>query len=521
MTLMLTYADETFIGRCDFDSRHIFQGAGFRWDKGSKVWYTRELRVATRLRAFADSRALKELNRHLLSYSPWASRIPYPPHLTPYPFQIEKAVPFILARNRCYAGMAPGTGKTICAIMALNALFEAGEIDCALYVCPPFLMANVESEFEKWATFDYRMSRYSNDVRRKEFYHANVVIMPDSLLSADKRTKAIDGRLRTFTHNWLTVSRGALIVDEAHRFKNEESQRSIALYEGLLPHFERAVFMSGTPMPNRPMELFAVLHHAAPEIIDFRNKFEYGRYYCAGYKTQFGWDFTGASHQAELIPVIKEKFLLRIKKEDVLKDLPPKTEAVVFLSADYPAKLAALEKQILSQHSPQDVLKSALDSPHVATYRRMLGEIKTPKALEFIRGVLEDSDESLLVFAHHKDVVSALEEGLTKYKPLVIAGHVGSDERFRRAKLFQQDSRYRVLISNIQAGGVGFNLTKATRVIFVEYSWVPAENEQAIDRAHRIGQKGNVFAMYLVYRNSLDAKILHEVLHKQKVTGRL
>lgn len=412
-------------------------------------------------------------------------------------------------------------GKTPTAIMIANALLKANVIERVLYVCPPFLMTNVSAELERWSTFDLNLARYSNDKTKPIPYAQNVVLFPDSLFSIEKRTGKVDVRIQNFLNNWLMLSRGLIIIDEAHRFKNERTQRSLALYKGVLPHFARAVFMSGTPMPNSPIELYPVLSNAAPETIDFKTRFEYGLKYCGAHKTQFGWKFDGATNQGELTKNVRAKFLLRIKKRDVLTELPPKTEAVVFLDANYPAKLAELEAEVLRKYSPRDLMHSQLGDEHVATYRRELGFIKAPKAAEFIRGVLEDSGESLLVFAHHKEVVEYLKEELRHYDPLVIAGYVPTEERARRAELFQKSNKHRVLILNIQAGGIGFNLTKASRVIFVEYSWVPAENEQAIDRAHRIGQTENVFAQYLVYRHSLDAKMMLSVLHKQKVTGKL
>jgi len=518
--IKLTFKNGLFLGRSSFGSRNVFQNSGFRFSTESKMWYTKSSKIAWGLREHADEYALRELSRNFIIYSPWAHAIPYPKELTPYPFQTQAAC-YALARNRSYLGMDPGTGKTPTAIMIANALLQANVIDRVLYVCPPFLMTNVSAELERWSTFDLNLARYSNDKTKPIPYAQNVVLFPDSLLSMDKRTKDIDTRIRNFLNNWLMLARGLIIIDEAHRFKNERTQRSLALYKGVLPHFARAVFMSGTPMPNSPIELYPVLSSAAPETIDFKTRFEYGLKYCGAHKTQFGWKFDGATNQGELTKNVREKFLLRIKKRDVLTELPPKTEAVVFLDANYPAKLAELEVEVLRKYSPRDLMHSQLGDEHVATYRRELGFIKTPKAAEFIRGVLEDSGESLLVFAHHKEVVESLKEELRHYEPLVIAGYVPTEERARRAELFQKSNKHRVLILNIQAGGIGFNLTKASRVIFVEYSWVPAENEQAIDRAHRIGQTENVFAQYLVYRHSLDAKMMLSVLHKQKVTGKL
>jgi len=120
-----------------------------------------------------------------------------------------------------------------------------------------------------------------------------------------------------------------------------------------------------------------------------------------------------------------------------------------------------------------------------------------------------------LIFAIHKEVIGILKDGLEKFKPLIITGDTGMSERAKRVAAFQAGES-RVFIGNIQASGTGFTLTKATRVIFAEFSYVPAENLQAMDRAHRIGQHENVLVQYLVFKDSVDATVMQSILKKNK-----
>lgn len=499
--MRLVFTGTQFVCRCTYEERHLPKDAGFRWDREGKCWYTPSHGVASRLVQFADEAAKKEIDRILLTKQDWAGAIPHPPSLTPKPFQINQAVPFALARNRSYLALDPGLGKTICAALIYNATNEP-----MVYVCPPFLLGNVEEELRKWCVGSPRIARYGRD----DLEGAQIILVPDSLLSRERTKVEVVGL--------ISDEAATLIVDEAHRYKNDTAERTKALFDGFVPNFSKVVFLSGTPMPNRPMELYPLLSNCAPELIGFMNKFEFGRRYCAGYRSKWGWDFTGASNVQELAGKVIGTFMLRLRKKDVLPELPPKTEELVFIDDELPPVLADMNKKILEKHSPEDLMKGKIGEEHVATYRRKLGEAKLPGAVAYIKFLLEQGEESLLVFAHHRDVVSGLEHALRAFDPLVIMGDVDKDERFRRAKEFQSNPKRRLLILNIAAGGVGFNLTKATRVIFVEFAWTPGDNDQAIDRAHRIGQEEKVLAQYLVHRNSIDRDVMEVILRKKQIT---
>jgi SWI/SNF-related matrix-associated actin-dependent regulator 1 of chromatin subfamily A len=261
-----------------------------------------------------------------------------------------------------------------------------------------------------------------------------------------------------------------------------------------------------------------------PHLIDHINYIEFGKTYCAGFyiSNKARWDFTGASNMPALALRIKDVFMLRIRKSEVLKDLPPKIEQVVMLAADLPPTLLKMEKSLRARPLT-DLMRPVITAAagetdlHLASYRRLLGVHKIPLVLSFIKSVLEDSPECALVFCQHREVAAALVEGLQDFRPLLIVGDTPTSERQRVVDNFQNPhSLCRVLIGNIQAMGVGFTLTRATRVIFAEFSYVPGENTQAADRAHRIGQKKSVVVNYCVYKNSLDRYILSALQKKSE-----
>lgn len=431
---------------------------------------------------------IKSLDKEPKSSNYW------PEGLKPMKHQLE-AVEWVLSRKRSYLALDPGLGKTIVAALVANRTKAH-----IFYVCPPFLTQNTNAEFDKW-TFEKKL-----------------FLLPDSMIAKKDKLRSFEIEVDLIERK---KEKKILIIDEAHRFKNGKAQRSYALYYSIFKKFQndQVIFMSGTPMPNsRPMELWPVIQHAAYEVFGM-NKFSYGLKFCGGYKDTFGWKFDGFSNKQEFKQKIFSKFMLRQKKE--LLDLPPKMEGLLTVGEGMPPVVSKVEKKILEHYSPEDLIEGRIKQLHgkvdlhIATYLRLLGEYKLKYVLPYIESLLEETHENLLIFAVHKDTISKLEGHLKKYDPLVITGDVHKDKRQGLVNEFQTNKARRVFIGNIQACGVGFTLTKATRVLFVEFSWVDGENQQASDRAHRIGQHQSVLVQYVVLKDSFDRTRMEVLLKKR------
>lgn len=482
-------------------SYDLARDRGFKFNSIEKIWFTDSIEIASRLRHLADDKAKKELSRFIAEDRPWTGSIIHPEGLKPFDFQID-AAKWALTRPKSYMALEAGLGKTIVACLVYNSTKQR-----VVYVCPPFLLGNVANEFKKWCGVE--VTRFDELLTDKwKDKDIEVVLIPDSMIYKIPTLKIISKLSKLFP---------TIIVDEAHRFKSRDAKRTKALFS-VSRKFKRQIFMSGTPMPNRPMELYPVLKVTAPHTIGHKNYFQYGVRYCDGFQDEFGWDFSGASNLKELSTNIKKDFMLRIRKDEVLKELPPKIETLVMFDGKMPKELSGLEKEILKEHTLED-LGTVIGDTHLSTYLRQVGTAKVKPSAKIIRDFLDSSGESILVFGVHKEAIRLLSEELKTFDPIIITGDVDKDERFKRAELFQKDKSRRLMILNIQAGGVGFNLTKATRVIFFETTWVPADLDQAADRAHRIGQKDFVNVLYLCFVDSLDSIMLTRILEKRKVTG--
>lgn len=495
--MKLIFDGSSFIALCAFSEKEIPKQSGFLWNTFLKRWETRSPVIAVRLRQYADENARKKIDRLFLSSSPWPHGIQTTSvnkNLTLKPYQ-ERAVRFALEQNKTYLALDPGLGKTAIAA-TIRRHFPK---HFAAYICPPFLENTVKNEFKTWC--DKNLHTY---------------IFPD--------TKIHRPSVLEFIKDMTEVRSSILFIDEAHRFKEDTSRRTEYLFNHIVPLFDRVVYLSGTPMPNRPIELYSILNASASEVIDFKTKQEFGVRYCAGFveTLRFGfrekrvWNFKGASNVEELGAKIKERFMLRIRKEEVLPELPPKTEGLIVLGDKLPLKIAKLEKYVLNNLGEEDLVREEVtDSEYLATYRRELGKYKVDDALPVIRDILLETDDCLLIFAIHKEVVALLSEGLKDYKHIIITGDTPAHKRHELVDDFQKNDSIRFVLGNIDACGIGYTMTKASRVLFVEFAYTPGANDQAADRTHRIGQHKNVLVQYFVFGNSLDMRVLEINLRKK------
>jgi SWI/SNF-related matrix-associated actin-dependent regulator 1 of chromatin subfamily A len=475
---------------------------------------TANIQEAVRFRKHADNKAERIFKKLMLRRKPLPSGGLLSP-ITLLKFQEEKGVPFILSRNRSYLAHQPGLGKTAQAIVAVN---TAGG-NCFI-VAPSFLKVTWAREITKWSYEPFPSIQIVPETsKRQEMdWSARFVICSDSMLIKpwviDELAK------RTFKF---------FFIDEAQRFKNHESSRTTALFggrtkkvksPGLIYKSEYVCALSGTPMLNRPIELWSLLYGMAPETIDFMPMQDYGFRFCGPWTDERGhWHFTGSSREDELNKRIMTNFMQRIRKEDVLKDLPEKVREVIFIDEDLRLKeLKDLDRKLL-----RALEKSAAEIPQslgeFAKLRHEIGLAKADWVAKFVSQYL-DEGESIILFAHHRDVVDHLAMGLSRYKPFIVNGGVDNARRTYYQDQFQS-GKCKLIVGNISAMNLGLTLTKATRVVFAEYDWTPANNEQAEDRAHRIGQHDSVFVQYIVLPNSLDERVLQRVLEKQETIGKV
>lgn len=420
------------------------------------------------------------------------------------PYQIE-GVRFALRRNKVLIADEMGLGKTLQALAFLQA---RKDLRPAVVVCPASLKLNWLRECEKFLEDCPENSAVVLSGRNPEKVRAGISIINYDILDA-----------------WVEYLKPkAVIGDEAHYIKNSKAARSKA-FKKICKKAEAILLLTGTPVLNRPIELFNLLNILAPH--EFNNYIAFGKRYCAGHQREVVvrgggrrliWDFSGRSHLDELNLRLKSTVMIRRLKKDVLTDLPPKRIAVI------PVEITNAESYLKAEEDfiewlMEKVRDGVYDGKRLSAalkaeamvkieYLKQIAALgKLKPAIEWIQDFLE-SGEKLVVFAHHREIINRLAKEFPGCA--VVAGD--SKDRMAQVDRFQNDPKCRLFIGSIQAAGVGLNLTAASNVAFLEYPWRPADFDQAIDRSHRLGQRSSVTAWCLVASadgvKTIDERIL-------------
>jgi len=323
--------------------------------------------------------------------------------------------------------------------------------------------------------------------------------------------------------DWLQkLNPQVLIIDECHYIKNRRTIRtkSIQKLAKKIPHI---ITISGTPLTNRPSELFTTLNLICPK--EFPSFWPYAHRYCKAQLRPWGWEFKGASNIRELHRKLKRLMMIRNLKKDVLKDLPDKIRSVIPLEIKNQKEYQEAENDFIKwltkkSTSKAEKAKHAEKLVQLGYLKRLAAELKMKQVLEWIDDFLEQSSGKLVVYSIHKKIIKQLHD---KYKNIsvVVDGSVSNKKRKIAIRSFQQNKKFRLFIGNIQAAGVGITLTAASTLLFAELDWVPGNMRQAEDRIHRIGQKNTAMIYYLVAKNTIEEKLCEIIQKKQRVLSQV
>lgn len=337
-----------------------------------------------------------------------------------------------------------------------------------------------------------------------------------------------------------------VVADESHKIKNPKAHRTQAFLRlvtgreeiprqrgqfrqvhDAVPH---VTFCTGTPMLNRPVELWTTVNTLAGWVPQFENFFNFASKFCNAHKTRWGWDFNGSSNEAEINTLLTETCMLRRLKQDVLKDLPPKTFVTVpleFDRAEYDAVAAAFEgsgawkqgMETLVRHGG-NAAKSDEAIVALGKCREIAAYAKLDNAVEWIMDFVEQG-EKLVVFAHHQRMVDQVAERLAAANigVRVIRGGVSLEQRAQAAQDFQTRNDVQVIVLNIASAGFGITLTAARACAFLQLPWTPGDLIQAADRVHRIGQQDNVTVYNLVAEGTVEEDMGELIMSKAAVSN--
>ena len=424
----------------------------------------------------------------------------------PRPFQF-RGIEFLEEhKGRGLIADEPGLGKTIQAIAWL--WLHRREVRPVLVVCPNSVKLNWQREFRKWTGLPKAAYQVLTGGRGKMGRVGWALIVNYDILH---RRKAQLQRLGL----------KAIVLDEAHYIKTRGAKRSKAVV-ALAKKVPHLVALTGTPVMNRPVEIFNTLRLIRPGL--FRNFWEFAQRYCRPKYNGFGWNFNGSSNRKELRRLLCSTVMIRRRKKDVLKELPAKTRSVVPMEIDNRREYDRAENDfrswIWSRGKSEKEQRRAISAEalvKVGVLKRLCAEGKMSSSIDWIEDLLE-TGEKLVVFAWHTSTLDSLEDAF-EGRVVRIDGGTSIVNRQEAVDQFQNSKGIRLFIGNIQAAGVGITLTAASHVAFLELPWSPSMLDQAEDRLHRIGQTRAVNVWYLLAPDSIEMKIMTLLDRKRRVVG--
>ncbi len=399
-----------------------------------------------------------------------------------------------------------GLGKTLQTIAVLLAAKEEGRGGTSLVVSPSSLVYNWLEEFEKFAPDMKVITITGNQEARQEklggWKNADVLITSYDLLKRD-------------IHLYEDIEFAYEIIDEAQYIKNH----STAAAKAVKVIKSRTRFaLTGTPIENRLSELWSIFDYLMPGFLYgydiFRKEME----------TPIAKN--GDDDAMKRLQRMTGPFILRRLKKDVLKDLPDKLEEIRYVQMEsaqrrvYDAQVVHMQAQIGKQ-SGEEFNQNKLQILAELTRLRQIccdptlcfenyneESAKLESCLELIQSAI-DGGHKILLFSQFTSMLEILQKrldglGIGYY---VITGSTSKEKRLQMVKAFNGDETPLFLIS-LKAGGVGLNLTGADVVIHYDPWWNIAAQDQATDRAHRIGQTKKVTVYKMITRNTVEEKIV-------------
>lgn len=417
-----------------------------------------------------------------------------------FPYQREGVLAINNFGGRALLADEMGLGKTI---QALSWMKRQPLVQLAIVVCPAGLKYNWLREAAKHVDIQAEILTGKTPPSRQQLQHQRLYIINYDIL-----------------HYWLpylvAMAPDLVIIDECHAIKNRGSQRYKAV-KYLTEDVPYLIAISGTPLTNRPAEVWPILNLLRPDV--WPSFFSFGVRHCRPRKRRWGWEYKGADHLDELHTNMREHVMVRRLKRDVLKELPAKSRYVTVLDIEdrhqYDEALHNFGRWLGTKHpSKMNAALRAQALVQVGYLKRLAGTLKLRNTIQWVEQFLGETDEKLIVFGVHQAVLKPLHQRFGDLGVLV-DGSTQPKQRQINVDKFTHDKHTRLFFGNIQAAGTGWNGTAASTVAFAELSWIPGDHTQAEARPDRIGQKQAVSCYYLVAHGTVEEKLCALIQEKQ------
>ena len=410
-----------------------------------------------------------------------------------------------------------GLGKTLQVIAFILSQRKKVEQNTNLVVAPTSLLFNWQAEVKKFSpSIKVYVIQGSNRIKETDhFDDFEIILTSYGTLVSDI------SYLKNYMFNYV-------FLDESQNIKNIESQRYQA---ARLLQSRNKIVITGTPVENNTLDLYGQLSFACPGLLG--NKQFFRDIYTIPID-KFKYRKRAIELQRKVEP-----FILRRTKKQVAKELPEKTEMVIYceMEEEQRAIYNKYEKEFrefVSSQDEEDIAKTPMHVLRGLTRLRqicnspaLLPDQKSGEGVSSKINVLIEQIESksnnhkILIFSQFVSMLSLIQKEL-KIRDIEYECLTGSTtNRELVVNNFQDNENVRVFLISLKAGGIGLNLTEADYIFLVDPWWNPAVENQAIDRSHRIGQNKNVVAVRLICPDTIEEKIMKLQESKRELSGRL
>jgi SNF2 family DNA or RNA helicase len=418
----------------------------------------------------------------------------------PYPYQI-KGVAFLMPRHAALLADEMGLGKTAQVLLALRLLLHSGLIRRILIVCPKPLVVNWTRELRTWAEdVPFEVIGGDTQMRKAQWFASNcpVKLVNYELLTRDVEMFGEDKERLAATRSGardrapLRVAANlhfdVVVLDEAQRIKNRDAKTAQAVRS---ISRDRSWAMTGTPIENSVDDLINIFAFVDPERIP-------------------------PETPPRLLPELTRDCILRRVKEEVAVDMPPKVVRDIYielsasqrLSYDRAEKEGIVQLNALSEEiSVQHVFELVLRLKQICNFDPATGESAKMDQLQADLAEVAECNRKAIVFSQWVEPLEILAQNLRSLGPLLLHGKVPMRDRTAILDRFKSDPGRHVLLMSYGTGSVGLNLQAANYVFLFDRWWNPAIEDQAINRAHRLGQKETVFVSRYVAQETIEGRI--------------
>lgn len=432
-----------------------------------------------------------------------------------FPYQ-ETGAEFIAGRYRTGLLDEPGVGKSCQAVRACDRR-AARRI---VVICPAAVREHWRGEFAKFGMVQRRVVKgiTIHDLNAWERGIFDVLVISFELAT----------KWASRFHASCDVI-DALIIDEGHFLKESSTRRAQAILGlesdgrgGIVQWAAAAWWLTGTPIPNDPLDIFTFLKFTGAMPLD---KAEFTkRYFHSRARTYSSVQTPKKEMLTELQALIANNSIRRSLAETGVQ-LPPiwmtttlvdgDSQAVRDLLAQHPG----LDRAIVARMHTGTGAWTKQDSDQVATLRRLIGEAKAIPYGAMLLSELASGLDKVVVFGLHRAALTTLRAYLGEHGIMAVLVNGDTPERDRQIHMrsFMEDPRCRVFIGNIKAAGVGLTLTASAAIDMLESDWTPAGNSQAIKRVHRISQNRVVRARFITLANSFD-EVVNDIVAEKTAT---